>query len=197
MVGLIQRGECRDLRVVRMELPGDETSRRDDTMRSMGQADKDFVEMLGGELPRIQRVARVLAGSPEAADDLVADAIVRVLPKWRTGSVIDPPAYLRRAVVNLATKRWRVGRLATARDHRALDWLLAPVDATAAVDERDRTLRAVMRLPVRRRAVVVLRFYEDLTEQAIAETLGIDVGTVKSQLARALKQLRADLGGLE
>jgi RNA polymerase sigma factor (sigma-70 family) len=63
--------------------------------------------------------------------------------------------------------------------------------------ERDRTLRAVMRLPPRRRAVVVLRFYDDLPEAEIAGLLGVSVGTVKSQLSRALEQLRADLGTLE
>jgi RNA polymerase sigma factor (sigma-70 family) len=63
--------------------------------------------------------------------------------------------------------------------------------------ERDRTLRAVMRLPVRRRAVVALRFYDDLTEQQIADTLGVALGTVKSQLSRALEQLRVELGALE
>ena len=80
------------------------------------------------------------------------------------------------------------------RDHLALDWLGTSPDLEAVAAERDRTLRAVMRLPVRRRAVVVLRFYDDLPEARIAEVLGISTGTVKSQLSRALEQLRADLG---
>ena len=58
-------------------------------------------------------------------------------------------------------------------------------------------LTALATLAPRRRAVVVLRFYEDLPEAAIAETLGISVGTVKSQLSRALQQLRTELGTLE
>ena len=58
-------------------------------------------------------------------------------------------------------------------------------------------IAAVMRLPVRRRAVVVLRFYDDLSEEQIATVLGISVGTVKSTLSRALGQLRDDLGTLD
>jgi RNA polymerase sigma factor (sigma-70 family) len=85
--------------------------------------------------------------------------------------------------------------LSSARDHHAANW-----SATADgpdVEERDRTLRAVRALPARRRAVVVLRFYEDLSESEIARVLGISVGTVKSQLSRALGQLRDELGTLE
>ncbi len=65
------------------------------------------------------------------------------------------------------------------------------------VAERDRTLRAVMALPVRRRAVVLLRFYDDLSLHQIAEAMGVAEGTVKSQLSRALEQLRAELEGQE
>ncbi len=106
-------------------------------------------------------------------------------------------AYVRRVVVNLATRRWRRRALALRRDHHALDWIGHSFDAESAAVERDRTLRAVMQLPVRRRAVVVLRFYDDLPEAKIAELLGVSVGTVKSQLSRGLEQLRAALETLE
>jgi RNA polymerase sigma-70 factor (sigma-E family) len=157
-------------------------------------SDSEFVDVLRPELPRVQRIARLLTGSADAADDVVAEAIARSLPRWRAGAVDDCPAYVRRVVVNLATRRWRRRALAMRRDHLALDWLGPSPDLEAAAAERDRTLRAVMRLPVRRRAVVVLRFYDDLPEARIAEVLGISTGTVKSQLSRALEQLRADLG---
>jgi RNA polymerase sigma-70 factor (sigma-E family) len=160
----------------------------------VSSSDLDFVEALRAELPRVQRIARLLTGSAEAADDVVAEAIARCLPRWRAGGIDDGPAYLRRVVVNLSTRRWRRRALALRRDHLAFDWLGASPDLEAAAAERDRTLRAVMRLPVRRRAVVVLRFYDDLPEARIAEVLGISTGTVKSQLSRALGQLRADLG---
>ena len=155
--------------------------------------DLGFVEMLGAELPRLQRVARLLVGAGEAADDLVAEAIARTLPKWRSGTVADPAAYVRRVLVNLANRRWRRRRLSLRSDHFALDWTAQAVDHSSDSAERDRTLSALHRLPARRRAVVVLRYYDDMPEAAIASVLGISVGTVKSTLSRALEQLRAEL----
>jgi RNA polymerase sigma-70 factor (sigma-E family) len=159
--------------------------------------DAEFLGVVAGELPRIQRIALLLTDDPDAAEDLVAEAIARSLPRYRQGTIDDPPAYLRRVVVNLAKRRWRRRAMSRHRDHHALDWMpLAPPADQHAVD-RDRTLRAVMQLPVRRRAVVVLRFYDDLTEAEIARVLGISVGTVKSQLSRALEQLRGELATQE
>jgi RNA polymerase sigma-70 factor (sigma-E family) len=169
----------------------------DGRVAPMAASDAAFVEILRPELPRIQRMARLLTGDADAAEDIVADAIARSLPRWRSGDVADSPAYVRRVVVNLATRRWRRRALARRRDHHALDWIGQPIDSELAAVERDRTLRAVMRLPPRRRAVVVLRFYDDLPEARIADLLGVSVGTVKSQLSRALEQLRAELGTLE
>lgn len=159
--------------------------------------DTEFISILSGELPRIQRIARLLSGDADAADDIVAEAIARSLPRWRAGEIGDCSSYLRRVVVNLAARRWRRRALGLRRDHRALDWTRTGGDLASVAAERDRTLRAVLRLPIRRRAVVVLRFYDDLSEQQIAEVLGISVGTVKSQLSRALEQLRADIGTLD
>ena len=159
--------------------------------------DAAFTEMVGDELPRLQRISRLLVGSADDADELVAEAIARTLPKWRGGTIADPAAYLRRVLVNLTNRRWRRGRLGIQRDHASLDWLHPVADTEAQVSERDRTLRAVTKLPPRRRAVVVLRFYDDLSEVEIGAVLGIGVGTVKSTLSRAIEQLRADLGTLE
>ena len=155
--------------------------------------DLGFVEMLGAELPRLQRTARLLVGSGDVADELVAEAIARTLPKWRNGVVADPAAYVRRVLVNLVNRRWRRRRLALRSDHFALEWLPRADDHSTEAAERDRTLRALQVLPARRRAVVVLRYYEDMSEAAIGETLSISVGTVKSTLSRALEQLRAEL----
>lgn len=160
---------------------------------SAPSGDAGFAELVGAELPRLQRIARLLVGDAETADDLVAEAIARTLPKWRAGAVHDPPAYLRRVLVNLVNRRWRRRRLALRSDHRALDWLRPAGDSAMAAADRDRTLRALATLPARRRAVVVLRFYDDLSEARIAQVLGIGVGTVKSTLSRALEQLRVEL----
>ena len=108
-------------------------------------------------------------------------------------SVAEPAAYTRRVLVNLANRRWRRRRLSLRSDHFGIDWTSPTTDHSADSAERDRTLRALHRLPARRRAVVVLRYYDDMSEAAIASVMGISVGTVKSTLSRALEQLRADL----
>jgi RNA polymerase sigma factor (sigma-70 family) len=160
-------------------------------------ADAEFMTVLARELGTLRRMARVLVGDAEVADDLVGEAIARTLPRWRAGRVDDVGAYVRRVVVNLAARRWRRLAVGRRRDHAALDWLGVAPDVPEVVVERDRTLRAVMGLPVRRRAVVLLRFYEDLTLRQIASVLGVAEGTVKSQLSRGLEQLRAELEGQE
>lgn len=163
-----------------------------------GDVDEDvrFVALLGAVLPRVQRLAVLLVSDRHGAEELVAEAVALTLPRWRSGEVSDVGAYLRRVVVNLARRRWRRRRLSAGRDHAALDWLPRPVVGDAVLAERDAVLRSVWRLPPRRRAVVVLRFYDDLSEAQIAEVLGVRVGTVKSQLSRALEQLRGELGAL-
>ncbi|HUF96616.1 MAG TPA: sigma factor [Ilumatobacter sp.] len=72
-------------------------------------------------LPRIQRVALLLVGDRSVADDLVAEAVARTLPRWRAGGVADPAAYLRRVVVNLASRRWRRRSIALRHDRAALN----------------------------------------------------------------------------
>lgn len=163
---------------------------------SVSGDDAGFVALLGEVLPRVQRVALLLTGDRDVAEELVAEAVARTLPRWRSGDVVDVGAYLRTVVVNLASRRWRRRRLSAGRDHAALEWLPRPVDGDAVVSERDAVLQSVWRLAPRRRAVVALRFYDDLSEAQIAEVLGVRVGTVKSQLSRALEQLRGDLGAL-
>ena len=146
----------------------------------------------------MQRIALALTNDPQAADDLVADAVTRILPKWRAGTVRDPGQYLKRVTVNLATRRWRRRALGRARDHRAIDWSPVAPDVERIVVDRDLTnARRLGRSLPRRRAIVVLRYYDDLSLDQIAELLGIDVGTVKSQLSRALEQLRTTLEGQE
>lgn len=158
--------------------------------------DERFVVVLHEVLPGAQRRALLLLGDRDAADDVVAEAVTRLLPRWRSGGVADPGAYLRQVIVNLCRRRWRRRRMSLGRDHAALDWVPPASDDDAVVADRDAVLRAVVRLPPRRRAVVVLRFYDDLSEAQIAEALGVRVGTVKSQLSRALEQLRSDLATL-
>lgn len=159
----------------------------------MSSPPADLLVALGDELEALQRFALLLTGDSHAAEDLLADAIARTLPRWRAGEVRDVTAYVRRVVVNLAARGWRRRRISRDRDHHAVEWTTPALELDTGVVERDRVWAAVLALPPRRRAVVVLRYYDDLSEPRMAELLGIGVGTVKSQLSRALDQLRAAL----
>ena len=159
----------------------------------MSSSPAEFLVILGAELASLQRFALLLTGDSHAAEDLLADAVALTLFRWRAGDVHDGAAYVRRVMTNLAARRWRRRRIGRDRDRHAIEWNAPAPDLEMQVVERDRAWAAVMSLPPRRRAVVVLRYYDDLSELRIAELLGIRVGTVKSQLSRALDQLRSAL----
>jgi RNA polymerase sigma factor (sigma-70 family) len=127
-------------------------------------------------------LARLLTGSFEIAEEVVQDAFVKL---QASGSVAqDPERYLRTIVVNLSR-----GYLRRLRFERALH----PEERIVIAPDLDETWAAVCRLPPRQRAVVALRYYEDLPEAEIARILGCRVGTVKSSLHRALAALRRQL----
>lgn len=156
-----------------------------------------YAEVFSATHRPLIRLAWLLTGDVEDAADLVSDAFARVYPKWRDGGVCDVEAYLRTTLVNgvrgRARRRIVAGR-AAARPG-ATDAYGAFVDDDGV--ERDRLRRALARLPVRQRTVLVLRFFEDRTEGDIAALLGTSVGTVKSQVSRGLDRLRAVLGEQE
>lgn len=134
------------------------------------------------------RLAYLLTGSVAQAEEAVQESFVRVYERWST--IDEPGAYLRRAVVNRCSSWHRhraVVRRAEPTVARAESYLDAPREA-------DELAAALAQLPRRRRAVVALRFFEQLELADIADTLGISVGTVKSTLNRALAQLRGILG---
>jgi RNA polymerase sigma-70 factor (sigma-E family) len=142
----------------------------------------------------LARLAFLLSGDPDAADDLTAEAFTQAWKRWDQVTGADMPlAYVRRIVVNLAASRIR--RL--VRERRGWRLLRASwsehtdgPDVAAATDVR----AALRRLPVRKRACVVLRHYYGLSEQETATTLGISVGTVKSQTSRGVAELATLLG---
>jgi RNA polymerase sigma-70 factor (sigma-E family) len=147
---------------------------------------QEFVEIRYGDL---LRTAYLLTGTREAAEDLLQGALLTTMRHWRR--VTDPVSYVRRAMVNQRTSLWR--RIGSR------EWLTdrppdrrAP-DETAAREDRDALLAALARLPVRMRAVLVLRYWEDLSETQTAALLGCSVGTVKSQASRGLTRLRGVL----
>lgn len=144
-------------------------------------------------LEPLLRFAWLLCGDHHQAEDVVAEAFAKVLPQWRRGKVHDPSAYLRRAVVNEATSRGRRRVLEKREERRRSGRGRGTGRLDELVAERDVVVRALRRLPVRQRAVLVLRYYDDLPEVDVADLLGLSVGTVKSHAARGLERLRAEL----
>jgi len=134
------------------------------------------------------RLAVLLAGRQDVAEDLVQEAFSRAAERLPTLSQDAQRAYLRATVLNLWRNRLR--RLAMERRVRHEPLAVEEV----AFEERDRLWAAVRRLPARRRACLVLRYYEDLSERETAALLGCSVGTVKSQTSKALRQLKQELG---
>jgi RNA polymerase sigma-70 factor (sigma-E family) len=153
-----------------------------------GVRDEDresFDAFVRARLPDLLRFGRALTGSPEAAADLVQDALERTLVAWaRLESRDAPEGYVRRIMVNRNISVWRKRR----REH-----VTADVYDRGAEDRRfDHDLwHALGSLPPRQRAVIELRYYEDLSEADIARVLGCTVGTVKSQASKALAKLRS------
>jgi len=144
---------------------------------------------------RAIRLAYLLTGDRGLAEDLVQDAFVKLAR--RLAHLRDPDAfdaYLRRTVVNLANSHFRRKRLERAYVERLKQ---APSPEVEADDPgmRDDLWRRLQALPERQRAALILRFYEDLSEQRIADVLGCRPGTVKSLLSRGLERLRGGMRG--
>jgi RNA polymerase sigma-70 factor (sigma-E family) len=135
------------------------------------------------------RLCVLLSGSRELAEDLVQEAFVRAAQKIQYLPPDEVRPYLRRAAVNLWKKRLR--RIVLETRHRG-DRSVSRVQALS-LEDRDALWRAVIRLPDRQRACLVLRYFEDMSERAVAETLGCSVGTVKSHTSRALTRLRKEV----
>ena len=136
------------------------------------------------------RTAILLAGSRDAGEDLLQAALERLLRHWRKIEG-DPEGYLRRTLYHLAADNWRQQRSCQKRLRLMQPGLSASaVDGTAEVDLRDSLVRLLMQLPPRQRAVIVARYWEQLSEAESAQVLGCSLGTVKSATSRGLRRLR-------
>ncbi|PPK93216.1 RNA polymerase sigma-70 factor (sigma-E family) [Kineococcus xinjiangensis] len=153
--------------------------------------DADFDAWAVTATPRLLRTARLLAADTHAGEDLLQDVMERVFVKW--ARIDDPSGYAHRALVHAATSRWRSRSRRREVTWDAVGEPAAPGSSgsTSTVDDRDEALAILRRLPARQRAVLVLRYLEDLPEQEVADLLGIGLSTVKSHSARALTALRA------
>ncbi|TDD56321.1 SigE family RNA polymerase sigma factor [Kribbella antibiotica] len=165
-------------------------------MVSSGSRDDDFTAFVLARSGRLVHFARMLCGDPGLAEDLVQGALEKAYLRWERIELADPFAYVRQAVVNqhLSWVRRRPWRERPSGAAAELDLLFLdnPVaDRTGEVEGRVSVGAALETLSRRERAIVVLRYVEDLTERETAAVLGIALGTVKSANARALDKLRA------
>jgi len=155
-------------------------------MKATGRV--DFEEFVRGEASALFRSAFLLVGDRSEADDLLQEALERTYRRWARISIDNPSAYVRRAMANLAVNRWRRRGPLTVLLSRDHDTAIA--DETDSVHRRTALTQALSRLSPRQRVVLVLRYWEDLTEQDTARTLGCSVGSVKRHAARGLERLR-------
>jgi RNA polymerase sigma-70 factor (sigma-E family) len=156
---------------------------------AVGATDVEFADWMAARQIALVRTAYLLTGSQHAAEDLVQATLTKLYLAWdRISAHQHVDAYARRALVNEHRSTWRHAK-------RHLEVLSdSPPDTGHACPEYDGEREAVWRfvqgLPPRQRAVIVLRYYEDLSEAETAELLQISTGTVKSQASRALASLR-------
>nr|WP_033343775.1 SigE family RNA polymerase sigma factor [Catenuloplanes japonicus] len=154
--------------------------------------DDEFRDFVSARSSALLRTAYLLAGDWATAEDLLQTALTKTYLAWRRlGQIEAVEPYARRVLVNTATSWWR-RRWHGERPTEVLPERAAPDEIEAQL-ERDALWRHVRELPARQRAVLVLRFYEDMSEAQTAAMLNISPGTVKSQTFRALNALRQRL----
>ena len=159
----------------------------------IGGKESKLADLYTAHVVETRRLAYLLTGSREAADDLTQDAFIRAfgrLAHLRDRHSFRP--YLRKTVVNLAKMQYR--RKAVERRH--LESEAGDLRTATADPQTDDSLRdELMKLPYRQRAAIVLRFYVDLTDEQTGDILGCAAGTVRSLISRGLTSLREGLGG--
>jgi RNA polymerase sigma-70 factor (sigma-E family) len=155
---------------------------------------QEFTAFVAQHARSLDRLAYLMVGDEHAGEDLAAEALMAAWRNWDQVKAVEHPlAYVRGIMVNQASRHFR----RRARESRLLDRLKIGTtettrepDGAAVVDVRS----ALLRLPPRRRACLVLRHAFQLTESEVADTLGISIGTVKSQTAKAAAQFRREIG---
>ncbi len=155
---------------------------------------RELEGFLAERADRLLQTAVLLTGSRDAGQDLLQTALERLLRHWRRLDG-DPEAYLRRTLYNLAADGFRCRRVLQRKLLLLRAAVPPPPDPTAVVDLRDALVRMLVQLPPRQRAVLVLRYWEQLTEAETAAVLGLPEGTVKSAASRGLRRLRELAGG--
>jgi RNA polymerase sigma-70 factor, ECF subfamily len=158
------------------------------TIKAGCPVDDELADFVRARYPQLLRRAYLMTGNQLAAEDLVQEALARCCAAWRRHPITEPDAYVHRVMVNVLISRSRLRRFR----EDSTDALPEPrvADASSQHADRDAVWRALLATPPRQRAVLVLRFYEEMTESEIAACLNVTVGTVRSQSAKGLARLR-------
>ncbi len=158
--------------------------------------DHEFDEFVRARSMALLRTAVLLTGGDRGhAEDLLQDVLARMYARW--SRIEGPEAYARRALVHAAVNRWRGRGRRPEVPLADPDPGASPGDDAAIVDLRDALGRELLHLPPRQRAVLVLRYLDDLPDEEIATALGCTVGSVRSHASRGLARLRERVGDLD
>jgi RNA polymerase sigma-70 factor (sigma-E family) len=153
--------------------------------------DNAYVEFVNGASRALRRTAYLVCGDWGQAEDLVQEALLKLYVAWpRVASAEGVHAYARRTVVNVAIDAGRKSSKLQRTSEEIPD-LPDGHDAVGQLDTRSVVMDGLRELPARARACVVLRYFDDLSVEDTARTLGVTTGTVKSQTSRGLELLRA------
>lgn len=157
-------------------------------------SDEEFVDFVSASSPGLLRLAWMLSGNENTAQDMVQDALSRLYPRWPSLSSQAPLAYARRVLFNLNVDRIR----ARSREEVTVDGQLPEREQTSStVEDRDHVVRLLQLLPTRQRQVVILRHYVGMPERDVADLLAISLGNVKAAGSRGLTTLRGHLQEVE
>jgi RNA polymerase sigma-70 factor (sigma-E family) len=152
------------------------------------RAEEEFTRFVADRTVALLRVAHALTGDQHAAEDLVQNALAKAMLRWRHIEE-NPEAYVRRILYHDHISGWRRRRRRPETPMAVVPEPPGP-DGTDAAHLRLLLRAALLELPPRQRAVIVLRYLDDRSEREVAEILGCRVGTVASQASRALAKLR-------
>ncbi len=152
---------------------------------------ESFDHFVASRWPGLVRLAYGLTGDRWLAEDLAQTALANAFAAWwRVRRADDPDAYVRRILINACNSRFRRRRVSELSRGMTEFAQPAAADPASLVDDRSALLTALGELPARQRAVIVLRYWEDLTDAQAGAVLGCSASTVRSQTARALAKLR-------
>lgn len=163
--------------------------------RGRGGSEEAFAAAFAAERDQVVGLAYALVGDAELAKDLAADAFARPYEQWRRGRVDHLPGYVRQAVVNAARDHIRRAQRRRRHEARRGGDDRGVAEMAEGVARRDAARRLLTQLPVRQRAALVLRYWQDCTDAQVAAALGVPLGTAKSLLRRATNRLQAEVAG--